>query len=125
MVESKPSTAGGGIATLVLLLILGGGCAIALHNSDDKSSPSTPAAPTRPADEQEALDAVALACSETPDKLDAEASKTVELLAEKGVHDETTVTVLQHLRKSIPDNAPIMDCTTVLGPYIMIRAGGN
>lgn len=78
-----------------------------------------------PADEQAALDDVAPACSETPDKLDAEAAKAVELLAEKGIHDETTVTVLRHLRDSIPVGVPVMNCTTVLGPYISMRTGGS
>jgi hypothetical protein len=123
--KAKPAT--GGIGALVGLLLFGA-CAIAVahDDNDDKSSSTTSVStPTRPAEEQAALDAVTPACSETPDKLDAEAAKTVELLEEKGVDDETTVTVLQHLRQSIPDGAPVMNCSTVLAPYITMRTGGR
>jgi hypothetical protein len=84
---------------------------------------ATPAQ-AHPTDEQAALDAVSPACTESPDKLDAEAAKAVELLADSGVHDETTVTMLRHLRESIPDGAPRMDCAQVLGAYIRLRSNG-
>jgi hypothetical protein len=110
-------------------ILLGVGVAVvavfaygAIHK-DPINSPAQVASDNAHAAEQQALDAVSPACSETPDKLDAEASKAVELLAEKGVHDETTLTVLQHLRQSIPVGAPVMDCATVLGPYITMRTG--
>jgi hypothetical protein len=117
----------GRILALIAALLVCAAC-----GSDPINSPEQVAAdnakygtgPTIAADEQQALDAVSPACSETPDKLDAEASKTVELLAEKGVHDETTVTVLRHLRQSIPASAPVMNCATVLAPYITMRTGG-
>lgn len=83
-----------------------------------------PPAQARPTDEQAALDAVSPACTESPDKLDAEAAKAVELLADEGVHDETTVTMLRHLRQSIPDSAPRMDCAQMLGVYVQLRSHG-
>jgi hypothetical protein len=83
---------------------------------------TTSVVPQRPADEQAALDAVSPACSESAVALDAEAAKAVELLGERGVHDETTVTMLQHLRESIPDGAPILKCSDQLATYITLRA---
>ncbi|MCW2690872.1 MAG: hypothetical protein JWR37_5762 [Mycobacterium sp.] len=98
-----------------------GGCTGNSGPSVDQSA----AAPSRPADEQAALDAVAPACQEDPEKLDAEAKNAAQILAERGVNDETVVTMLRHLRQSIPDSAPVLPCVQNLAVYIQLRAPGT
>ncbi|MEC3919310.1 hypothetical protein [Nocardia sp. CDC160] len=91
--------------------------------SSDRPPASTATARFSP-DEQAALDALHGACREDDAKLDAEAKKANELLQQAGIHDENTVTVLQHLRGSLPDSAPVMNCAEILGAYITLREKG-
>jgi len=122
------SPAASAIGVLVAVFIFGAGCtAMVMHHDDSSSGPVsiTPTTPVLPSDEQQALDAVSGDCTETPSKLDAEAAKTVDLLDQNGVVDETTATVLQHLKKSIPESAPVMDCSQLLAVYIQLRSPHN
>lgn len=79
--------------------------------------------------EQAALDALHGKCRVDgdggDDKLYAEAQETNTLLRKDGVTDETTLTVLQHLRQSIPDGAPELQCSELLADYEQLRAHGN
>ncbi|KZM70746.1 hypothetical protein [Nocardia terpenica] len=88
---------------------------------------STPAvaAPRYSPDEQAALTSLHGACREDDDKLYAEAKKANELMIDSGVRDETTLSVLQHLRQSIPQDSPVMGCSEVLATYVTVRAHGG
>ncbi|MFD9615063.1 hypothetical protein ACFWWS_37450, partial [Streptomyces sp. NPDC059083] len=77
------------------------------------------------ADEQAALDALRGACREDDGKLYVEAKRANELMQKAGINDETTLTVLQHLRDSLPADAPTMDCAGVLAEYTMLREKGT
>ncbi len=87
------------------------------------SPPATTA--SFPADEMVALNALHPGCQEDNPKLDAEAKKTLELMQKNGVKDETVLTVLQHLRQSIPPGTPDMNCANQLGVYVTLRGNGG
>jgi len=78
-----------------------------------------------PADEMVALNALHPGCQEDYPKLDAEARKALEIMQRNGVKDETTLTVLQHLRQSIPGGIPDMNCANQLGAYVTLRGNGG
>ncbi|MFD6357959.1 hypothetical protein [Nocardia tengchongensis] len=111
------------LAVLALPLLLTTSCG----SDTDTSAPQTTsaAAPKYAADEQAALDALHGACSENDGKLYAEAKRTNELLQKGGVTDETTLTVLQHLRDSLPEGTQAMKCSDVLGSYVVLRTKGS
>jgi len=41
------------------------------------------------------------------------------------VKDETALTVLQHLRQSLPPGIPDMNCANQLGAYVTLRGNGG
>jgi len=86
---------------------------------------ATPTTASFPADEMVALNALHPGCQEDYPKLDAEAKKALELMQRNGVTDETTLTVLQHLRQSIPPGTPDMNCANQLGAYVTLRGNGG
>jgi len=115
----------GGVVLLIIVIV-------SSNSGGSKSTTaatSTTAAPTTtssfPADETTALNALHPGCQEDNPKLDAEAKKTLELMQKKGVKDETVLTVLQHLRQSIPPGTPDMNCANQLGAYVTLRGNGG
>ena len=42
-------------------------------------------------------------------------------LEQNSIHDETRLTVLQHLRDSIPSGSFKLDCRSVLAAYLVLR----
>lgn len=84
---------------------------------------SSDEAPTYPADEQAALTALHNACNENDAQLDTMAGNTVDIFEKNGVTNETKLTVLQHLRDSIPEGTKL-DCDKQLVAYVQLRAPG-
>jgi 3-oxoacyl-ACP reductase-like protein len=78
-------------------------------------------APTYSTAEQAALDALHPGCTQDDATLDRFANNALGLLEKAGIHDETKLTVLQHLRQSIPASSPSMDCQQMLGAYVTLR----
>ncbi len=116
----------GGIVLLIIVI------SIASNSGGSKSTTAatTSPAPTSmttsfPAAEMAALNALHPGCQEDYPKLDAEAKKALELMQRNGVTDETTLTVLQHLRQSIPPGTPDMNCANQLGAYVTLRGNGG
>lgn len=105
-----------GIAMLGVLAGCGGGAT---------SATPSPTTASFPADEQVAINALHPGCTETDRALDAEAKKTLELMQKNGVKDETLLSVLQHLRQSIPPGTPDMNCANQLGAYVTLRGNGG
>ncbi|WP_157514393.1 hypothetical protein [Nocardia concava] len=110
---------------IVAIVVLVGQCGSHEDSKSSDRSPASTATARFTPDEQAALDALHGACREDDTKLDAEAKKANELLQQADIHDETTVTVLQHLRGSLPDSAPVMNCAEILGAYITLREKGT
>lgn len=107
-------------------------CAIGLAatgcGGGGNSAAPTTAAVTFPADEQAALDSLAGACVPSTDypKMDAEAKAANVELQKGGINDETTTSVLVHLRQSIPAGAPkTMQCSEILADYVVLRIHGD
>ena len=71
--------------------------------------------------EQAAIDRLHPGCTESGPALGREAGRALQLLQQHGVTDETVLTVLVHLRDSIPPGVPDMNCADVLGAYISLR----
>jgi len=72
---------------------------------------------------QSALDALKPYCKENEASLAAEIHETWKLLEQSNIKDETNLTLLQHIQQSIPSNAPVEDCSQVMGAYVTLRQG--
>lgn len=73
--------------------------------------------------ERDSTNALAAKCTEDAAKVHAEARKTLSMLNDAGIHDETVITVLQHVDGSIPDSAPKMSCGEMFAAYLRLREG--
>jgi len=116
------------VLALLLLFVVIGIASGGSKSATTASTTTTAAAPTTtsfPADETAALNALHPGCLEDSPKLDAEAKKALEIMQRNGVKDETTLTVLQHLRQSIPPGTPDMNCANQLGAYVTLRGNGG
>lgn len=100
-----------------VLLIAVAGCSST--GTGSKSAATTAA--TYPADEQAALNALHPACVDSDAKLDLYASNALGLLVKAGITDETKLSVLQHLRQSMPASSAGMKCDEQLGAYVTLR----
>ena len=77
---------------------------------------------TQPAsDYQAALDALAPKCTEDETFIAGLGNSGYDDLAKNGIHDETRLTVLQHLNESIPDGLGKTDCGQMLAAYLVLR----
>lgn len=72
---------------------------------------------------EHALDALAPHCTESHYRLAAVTNATLEDLQKNGVTDESELSVLQHLKTSVPSTAGRTNCTSVAAAYATLREG--
>ncbi len=74
-----------------------------------------------------AFDALLPHCNNPPEKVAAFASAAQDDLVAHGIHDETRLTVMQHLAGSVPSEVGPTDCQGISAAYLTLRetpAGG-
>ena len=74
-------------------------------------------------DYQAALDALAPKCTQDETFVAGLGNSGYDDLTKNGIHDETRLTVLQHLNESIPDSLGKTDCGQMLAAYATLREG--
>lgn len=75
-------------------------------------------------DYQAALDTLAPKCTQDEAFIAGLGDSGYNDLVKNGVHDETRLTVLQHLDGSIPASLGKTDCTGMLSAYLVLREQG-
>lgn len=70
----------------------------------------------------DALDALQKKCKERRELLSDFSVKADELLNDSGI-DESLLTILRNVNKSIPGSAPKMPCSDIFAAYVTLRRG--
>ncbi len=122
---------------VVVLLLVAAGIAGAVSSAGKKTTTETPAQklavietgqPANADDHlvaqlQTALDELGPKCTDSQDKLAGYATVAHDDMAERGI-DEGFVSILQHVRQSIPSNLSARSCKEMFALYTALREKG-